>query len=404
MEKVKDISLESSVTAQELRISLTGRLTAENTPGVQENIMALAEDAKPSQVTIDAAALKYISSSGLRLLLLLKKKCPAVQIINVSRDIEETLRLTGFDKLLTIRRALREISVADCPCIGRGQNGEVYRLNRDTIVKLFAADKITAEAAEEERKRAQAAFLLGVPTAISYETVRSGKRVGLIFELVEAKSLREIILEEPARLEELIPKWAALAKNIHSLTPAPDSLPSMAEIYHRRIDALADLFTPAELDILHRMVDSLPPRAAFLHGDLHQGNIMVQGEELLLIDMADAAVGHPFYDLMGTYMLGVRLAKTMPPEMLQEIAGWDAPTVYKAWEIFRREYFNNTIPPTEIDVMLAAYSELRYLTFWKIFNMTNEFRRAEAERIKKDFLPQVDGYIRRFGEWLGQNL
>ncbi|MBR2214801.1 MAG: phosphotransferase [Selenomonadaceae bacterium] len=404
MDSMKDISLECSATAQELRISVEGRLTAENTPGVQGKIMTLVEDAKPSQVTVDAAALKYISSSGLRLLLLLKKKCPALQMINVSRDIEETLRLTGFDKLLTVRRALREISVAGCPCIGRGQNGEVYRLNRDTIVKLFAADKITAKAAEEERKRAQAAFLLGVPTAISYETVCVGKRVGLIFELVEAKSLREIILEEPTRLEELIPRCAALAKNIHSLTPAPGSLPAMTEIYHGRLDALADLFTPAELDLLHRMTDSLPPRAAFLHGDFHQGNIMVQGEELLLIDMADAAVGHPFYDIMGTYMLGVRLAKTLPPQMLKEIGGWEAPTVYKAWEIFCGEYFRSTIPPEELDAMLAAYSELRYLTFLKIFNLTEEFRRAEAERVKKTFLPQVDGYIRRFGGWLQKNL
>ncbi|MBR3497640.1 MAG: phosphotransferase [Selenomonadaceae bacterium] len=148
---------------------------------------------------------------------------------------------------------------------------------------------------ERERQKSQAAFLLGVPTAISYEAVRCGQRPELIFELVEVKSVREIVNSEPSRLEELIPKCAALARKIHELTPALDTFPKIAEIYHSRIDALDNLFTPAELDLLRKMTDALPPRATFLHGDFHQRNIMVQGDELLLIDMADAAAGHlPF--------------------------------------------------------------------------------------------------------------
>ena len=303
-----------------------------------------------------------------------------------------------------IKRALREISVEGCPCIGRGQYGEVYRLDRDTIVKLFAPNTITADSVERERQKAQAAFFLGVPTAISYEVVRCGQRLGLIFELLEAKSVREIVIAEPARLEELIPKCAALARKIHRLTPTSESFPKMAEIYHSRIDALDDLFTPTELDLLHKMTNSLPSRATFLHGDFHQGNIMVQGDELLLIDMADVAIGNPFYDIMGTYMLGVRLVKKLPPAMSKEICGWDAHTVYKAWEIFRHHYFQDNIDLTELEDMLTAYSELRYLTFWKIFSITDEFLRYEAQRIRKNFLPQVDSYIRRFEEILRQDL
>jgi len=404
MEKITGVSIESNFAAGELTISPAGRLTAENTPEAQNKIMSLVDRDRPSRITIDAAKLQYISSSGLRLLILLKKSCPALRLINVSRDVAEVLRQTGLDKLLSVEQALREISVEGCPCIGRGQYGEVYRLDRDTIVKLFAPGAITLEAAEQERQKAQAAFLSGVPTAISYETVRCGERLGLIFELVEAESVREIVIAEPSRLEELIPRCAALARNIHGLTPAPGTFPQMTEIYHRRIDALADLFTPAELDPLHRMTDSLPLRPTFLHGDFHQGNIMVRGEEIFLIDMADAAVGHPFYDIMGTYMLGVRLVEKLPPAISQKICGWDAPTVRKAWEIYRRHYFPEGTDMAELEAMVRAYSELRYLTFWKIFSMTDEFRHNEEQRIRNEFLPQVDGYIQRFGGLLRQTL
>ena len=381
---------------EELKISLCGRLTAENTPETQEKIMASIKS--PSKITVDAAKLEYISSSGLRLLLLLKKQCPDFRIINVSRDVDEILRMTGFDTLLTVERALREISVEGCPCIGRGQYGEAYRLDRDTIVKLFAPNAATLDSVKRECQKAQDAFLLGVPTAISYEPVRCGQRLGLIFELVDAKSVREIVAADPSRLEELIPKCAALARNIHSLTPAPGVFPQMAEIYHSRIDALDDLFTQSELDLLHKMTDSIPVRNTFLHGDFHQGNIMVQGDNLLLIDMADAATGNPFYEVMGTYMLGVRLVQKLPPAMSKEIGGWDAPVVYKAWEIFQKHYVQENID------IVAAYSELRYLTFWKIFSLTGEFLSNEVQRIKKDFLPKVNDYIRRFEGILQQDL
>ncbi|MBR0232788.1 MAG: phosphotransferase, partial [Synergistaceae bacterium] len=343
-----------------------------------------------------AAKLEYISSSGLRLLLLLKKQCPDFRIINVSRDVDEILRMTGFDTLLTIERALREISVEGCPCIGRGQYGEAYRLDRDSIVKLFAPNAATVDSLKIERQKAQDAFLLGVPTAISYDVVRCGQRLGLIFELVDAKSVREIVAADPSRLEELIPKCAALARNIHSLTPAPGVFPQMAEIYHSRIDALDDLFTQSELDLLHKMTDSIPVRNTFLHGDFHQGNIMVQGDNLLLIDMADAATGNPFYEVMGTYMLGVRLVQKLPPAMSKEIGGWDAPVVYKAWKIFQKDYLINS------DIV-AAYSELRYLTFWKIFSLTGDFLSSEVQRIKKDFLPKVNDYIEHYETFLRQD-
>ena len=183
--------------SKELKISLCGRLTAENSPETLEKITASMAAETPSKITVDAAELEYISSSGLRLLLSLKKQCPDLQIVNVSRDIEEILRVTGFDELMTVKRAVREISVEGCPCIGRGQYGEVYRLDRDTIVKLFAPNAVTAASVERERQKAHAAFLAGVPTAISYDMVRCGQRLGLLFELVEAKSVREIVNADP---------------------------------------------------------------------------------------------------------------------------------------------------------------------------------------------------------------
>ena len=78
--------------------------------------------------------------------------------------------------------------------------------------------------------------------------------------------------------------------------------------------------------------------------------------------------------------------------------------MYKAWGIFRHHYFQDNIDLTELEDMLTAYSELSYLTFWKIFSLTDEFLSNEVQRIRENFLPQVNNYIRRFKGMLQRDL
>ena len=62
-------------------------------------------------ITLDAAELEYISSAGLRVLLNLKKgtKCK-VSVINVSHEIYDIFNVTGFDNILDVKKALRELA------------------------------------------------------------------------------------------------------------------------------------------------------------------------------------------------------------------------------------------------------------------------------------------------------
>lgn len=177
------MDMKHSRNANELTIRLEGRITAENSPQVEAEMLSLLQDDIPEKVILDAGELTYLSSSGLRILLKLKKKCPSICMIHVSRDVADILQMTGMDAMLDIRRALREISVEGCLCIGRGRNGEVYRLDRDTIVKLYPADSLGWQTVEQEKKNAKAAFVLGVPTALSYDVVRVGDRIGIVFVL-----------------------------------------------------------------------------------------------------------------------------------------------------------------------------------------------------------------------------
>ena len=53
---------------------------------------------------VDCADLQYISSAGLRVLLIIKKSLPGNELIlhNVNETVEEILDTTGFSDLFTV--------------------------------------------------------------------------------------------------------------------------------------------------------------------------------------------------------------------------------------------------------------------------------------------------------------
>lgn len=86
--------------------TLNGRLDTPSATKSQQEITPLLEHADKA-ITLDCKNLEYISSSGLRLLLNIRKetavKGGSVVITNVSQDIRKVFTMTGFDNLFSIR-------------------------------------------------------------------------------------------------------------------------------------------------------------------------------------------------------------------------------------------------------------------------------------------------------------
>ena len=233
---------------------------------------------------------------------------------------------------------------------------------------------------------------LGVPTPRVYDIVRSGEQIGLVFESVEAPSLREVVVSQPERMEGLVTKAAALLKRLHRIRVPAGSFPEMAATYRQRVAGLSAYLTGDEIHLLERMIDSIPVRSTYVHGDYHRGNLMVRGDELVLIDMADSSTGHPLYDVLGIYMLGIDLANKFPPQMVKRLIGWEPDTVRKVWEIFSRAYFatRDAKELSEIEEMLAAYTWLRHLTFLNIAPVyTPELRQKIVEGAREHLFPRA---------------
>ena len=283
-------------------LRLQGRLDTAATQMVTAEIESqLASCSEVKSLTCDASDLSYISSSGLRILLGLAKRYKDFRVVEVSQEVWPVFEMTGFVKIMHIEKALRRMSVEGCQVIGRGGVGVVYRIDDDTIIKVFR-EGTTIEEVRLEITMAKEAFVLGMPTAISFDIVRVGSQYGLVYELLNADTLSACIKREPERMEEFAVKYAHLFRQLHSIeVPQGGNIPSAMVREESAIRHIGRYFDTASIDLLMEIVNAIPQGNRLLHCDLQTKNAMVQGDELMLIDMGEVGYGHPIIDLGHSY-------------------------------------------------------------------------------------------------------
>ena len=195
---------------------------------------------------------------------------------------------------------MKEIDISSCPVIGRGGAGTVYRLDEDKIVKVYHPD-MKLESVQRERELARAAIVSGIPSVIPYDTVRCGESYGIVFEMIASDTLGHAFANNPDKIEEYVDRYVAFVKELHSVHLKQDSFEDLKTVLHRAVPGLSDCLGVDELDLLNSLIDSIPDGDSLIHGDLHPGNIMVQDDTLLLIDLDSASRGAKVWELAALF-------------------------------------------------------------------------------------------------------
>ena len=348
-----------------LIISLSGRIDSSNAPLVETRISELRQEHPADYIELDCDKLEYISSAGLRVMLRLIQQVEKVIFTNVHPELYEVLDLTGFTEMTTVRKACRVISVEGCEVVGEGANGKVYRLDPDTIVKVYRNPDALPEI-HRERELARMAFVAGVPTAIPYDVVQiASGGYGSVFELLNAKSFAKLLTGGEKTPEEVAQMSIDLLKIIHARTIRSGSLPDMKALAQSWADFLTD-FLPADQDEkLHALIEAVPEDEHLIHGDFHIKNIMYQNGESLLIDMDTLSHGHPVFELGSIFNAYVGF-NLIEPEASLKFMGLSAETCYSFWRMSLELYLG-----TQDAAVIDSVEEKA-----KIVGLTRILRRA----------------------------
>lgn len=323
-----------------LKLFPTGRIDSNNAESVAKEIFDAAENSEFTQLVVDADGLEYVSSAGLRIFLRLKKAYPNLKVTNVSSDVYEIFDMTGFTDIMTIEKAYRKVSIDGCEVIGVGANGTVYRVDSDTIVKVYNNPDSFDDIARE-RNLAKKAFVLGINTAISYDIVKVGDSFGTMFEMLNAESLAKCVAEDQQNKEHYIDLYVDLLKKIHSTVTSDDDIPPIKDVALRWLKTATPVLDGQTAEKLTALVEAVPNSNNVLHGDYHLKNVMLQNGEAILIDMDTLCVGNPIFEFGSIFNAYVGFT-ALHPENAGKFLGITAEDSRLVWNKTLEKYFGTT--------------------------------------------------------------
>ena len=376
----------------EIRIYLSGRIDSNNADEIKNAILPEIGSDPAVPVVVDASELKYISSAGLRVFLQIRKAHPDMKIINTSVAIYEILEITGFTEMIDVSKKYRSVSIDNCKVIGRGAAGTIYRLNKEYIVKVYN-DPDSLDDIKRERELAKKALILGIPTAISFEIVRVGDRYGAIYELLNAKTIADILRDEPDKIDWCVEEYVNLLKLIHSTEVPPGKLPVMK-------DRVTDwgLFMKNHLpagtgDKLISLIEAVPENDHMIHGDYHTKNIMVTGEEVLLIDMDTIATGDPVFEFASVFNAFIGFSEPGISNSVKDFQGFPQEIAWEFWHKVLAKYAETD----DSAVLKAMEDKARIIGYTRLIRrairrdgLESESGRAEIDFWKERLIKLID--------------
>lgn len=282
------MELKSTYNDGQLTIAISGRIDAAEAQNLQKELMAIVdEQERVDSIVIDASQMSFISSMGLRVMLMLKKKIEDMRIIGVSADVYNVFSITGFHKIITVEKALPNVSVEGCPLVNGKK--DVYQLTEDTVLKVFPEGTTKADV-DNEVALAKEAFVLSVPTAMAFDIVMVDGRYGLIYESTQPINIKATALGK-------------MLRNLHDqkVDPEEGAFPYGHTEIKKRIQALEPYLGSEAVSKLLQMMKVLPDATSLLHGNLTLDCVMKQNNEAIFTNMGGVCFGHPVLDFSHLY-------------------------------------------------------------------------------------------------------
>lgn len=277
---------------------------------------------------------------------------------------------------------IKEISIAGCEFLASGFAGECFKMNEETVIKLYY-DFIKPELVLNEKKFAKAAFVIGIPTAISFEVVKCQNRLGVVYEMLNAANLNKLLNLNPRNTSEYAVVFSDISKIIHTTKDVRNIFPKAKEMYQFYVGT-QHITTSAQKQVILAFIERIPDADTCIHGDLHAANVMIDREGPKVIDMGDFSIGTPWFDIGHAYNIYYAGAAN---GVSQLVAGMNPEDALAFWNEYLNAYFDDPDQQTKVAIMQKA----KLFSLLKLFQVAYVLNNAEniVEQIR-NCLPYLD--------------
>nr|MCR4745846.1 hypothetical protein [Lachnospiraceae bacterium] len=116
-----------------------------------------------------------------------------------------------------------------------------------------------------------------------------------------------------------------------------DDFPNIKDNYKIWFEQLESKISAPNIEKIKALIDNIPDKNTYLHGNLNLTNIAVVNDELYLLDMAGSSYGHAIFDLQVLYESLVKHEKEHPGYCSSTI-GLSADSCAQFWDLFFSVY------------------------------------------------------------------
>lgn len=367
-------------------IEIPERVSEMNAEEIRDGLMDIIERNDDKSVVLDAEKLIYISSSGLRAILEVKKKKKKnIRVVNMSKIVRDVFDLTGFSDIFEIAETIRNMTLEEAELICESVNGSVFRYKKGMMVKVFRED-VPFEEVEAERLNTKNALICGVPTVISFSIVKVNGRYGILYEEVDAKTLAQAIAEDPKRTMEYATMFAKFMKELHQIEVPGDMLPNIKSRYREWLEMTKSNMNNITWEKMQGLIESVADTNTFVHGDINLNNVYLVGDELMLVDMSSCGYGHPIFDLQAIYATLIAI-EDKKPGYVEKHLGLYPEHARLFWNTFLNRYVDDissesgvrtiakdgrVIIADKLDILLEQYYILKEVLVEAVIRLENK--------------------------------
>ncbi|MBQ8093749.1 MAG: phosphotransferase [Clostridia bacterium] len=275
-----------------------------------------------------------------------------------------------------MKQVFKPLELGDQKPFAMGGTGECYRLNEDTILKLYYESFPTSRILRE-KEGARTALVAGIPTAISFDMVQVGNRRGVIYELIQGKTLSEIIAQTPERVSELGRMLAEIAATLHNAAVEKKDLPNSTGPIRMELQKV-DYASEATVQRISDFLDTLDLEQHYVHGDFHPNNIIITADGPMLIDMDGFSLGCPMFDLAT-----LRFSLFESPEAVKggrnSFNGLTHEEALDFWQSFADTYFDGNMSADSTE-LLKKVMIIKKMHFERLYGQYFPAKYCEAVR------------------------
>ena len=177
----------------------------------------------------------------------------------------------------------------------KGYWGTIYILSDQYLLKTSTTSE---DMVYDEFKRARAVFEAGIPCAEPVKMLETEKGPAIVMERIGGRSIARRASQHLESLDTYIDAYVKIAEKMWSTSLPAGTLSTVKEDFSGIAPLLREFMPSETVDEYVDFIHALPDGDRFLHMDFHWSNVMYNGGDCRLIDMPNACMGHPAFDLM----------------------------------------------------------------------------------------------------------